>query len=126
LLRAPIDPIALGVSRGMVVSEHVGYLDNGIRNHLIENFVPEPELAAKYAKAAGWYHMFHIDDLRTISPRWLYYCEQMRSHPEKYWDMNHSKAHWNSLAQRAVGWGDHIETGDSYVKFGEPPWISEM
>ena len=40
LLRAPLDPIELGAKRGRVVSEHVGYLDVGIRNGLVDNFVP--------------------------------------------------------------------------------------
>ena len=39
VLRAPLDPVALGVRRGMVVSEHVGYLNQGIRHGLVENFV---------------------------------------------------------------------------------------
>ena len=125
LLRAPIDPVALGAKRGLVVSEHVGYLDNGINNHLVENFVPDPTTVS-YAKAAGWYHIFHIDDLRAIAPRWLHYCEQMRSNPQRYWNMNGSKAEWNPAARRAVGGGDHIPTGDAYVQFGEAPWISEM
>ena len=37
LLRAPIDPLRLGASRGMVLSEHVGYLDQGINNQGINN-----------------------------------------------------------------------------------------
>ena len=118
LLRAPIDPVALGASRGMVVSEHVGYLDQGIRNHLVENFVPEPSMAG-LARAAGWYHIFHIDDLRTIAPRWLHYTEVMRTNPQRYWDMNNSKGTWNPAARRAVGNGNHIPTGDAYVEFGE-------
>ena len=32
LLRKPMDPIAMGVRRGVVVSEHVGYLDVGPTN----------------------------------------------------------------------------------------------
>lgn len=123
LLRAPIDPIALGAKRGLVVSEDVHYLHQGINNHLVENFVPEPAMA-KLARAAGWYHMFHIDDLRTIAPRWLHYCEQMRTRPEQYWNINGSKQLWNPAARALPG--DHIPTGDAYVKFGEPPWISEM
>ena len=67
----------------MVVSEHVRYLDNGISRHLPENFLPDASVA-RFAKAAGWYHIFHIDDLRAIAPRWLHYTEQMRSNPQKY------------------------------------------
>ncbi len=122
LLRAPIDPVALGARRGLVVSEHVHYLDMGISHHLLENFVPDAS-KAKWAKAAGWYHVFHIEDLRTIAPRWLHYCEQVRSNPQLYWDMNHSKSGWNALARALPG---NIPTGDAYVHFGEAPWISEM
>ena len=125
LLRAPIDPLRLGASRGMVLSEHVGYLDQGINNHLVENFVPH-EGMAKLARAAGWYHIFHLEDLKQIAPRWLHYCEVMRSNPQRYWDMNGSKAQWHPLARRAVGTKNYIPTGDAYVQFGEPPWISEM
>ena len=35
--------------------------------------------------AGGWYHFFHIEDIRKIAHRWLYYCEQMRLNPQKYW-----------------------------------------
>ena len=125
LLRAPIDPIQLGVHKGLVVSEHVGYLEQGIQNHLVENFVPHAPMA-KLARAAGWYHIFHLDDLKQIAPRWLHYCEEMRVNPQRYWNINNSKSAWNPLAQKAIGHGDHIPTGDSYVKFAEAPWISEM
>ena len=100
LLRRPMDPVALGVKKGVVVSEHVGYLDVGLRNGLQHQFLP-PELA-EYAgadvnvhatppadglkvSAGGWYHFFHIDDIRKIAHRWLYFCEQMRLNPQKYW-----------------------------------------
>ena len=111
LLRAPLDPVAMGARRGMVVSEHVGYLEQGIRNKLVRNFVPAE--AVPLARAAGWYHIFHVEDLRTIAPRWLHYTEEMRTHPERYWAIN------GSIPK-------NIPTGDDYVKFGEPPWISEM
>ena len=137
LLRAPIDPVALGVRKGLVVSEHVHYLDNGIRRHLPENFIPDAAMA-RFAKAAGWYHIFHIDDLRVIAPRWLHYCEQMRSNPQMYWDMGGSMDKWHPLTKAAAEWAPqsvldkahartrYIKTGDDYVKFGEAPWISEM
>ena len=142
LLRKPMDPIAMGVRRGVVVSEHVGYLDVGLRNGLQHMFLPAE--AAEYAgadvnvhvrtrtltlttdpnantgpntdpgpntdantdastdpgpdqvhatppaeglkiSAGGWYHFFHIEDIRKIAHRWLYYCEQMRLNPQKYW-----------------------------------------
>ena len=113
LLRAPLDPIELGAKRGRVVSEHVGYLDVGIRNGLVDNFVPGGEAARAWARAAGWYHIFHIDDLRTLAPDWLRYCRQMRTNPQLYWNIN------GSIPK-------NIPTGDAYVKYGEAPWISEM
>ena len=58
--------------------------------------------------------------------RWLYYCEQIRTHPQLYWDMNGSKSTWHPLAQRATRGLNYLKTGDDYVKFGEAPWISEM
>ena len=111
LLRAPIDPIALGVRKGMVVSEHVGYLEQGIRHGLVENFIPQSQV--HLARAAGWYHIFHLDDLRQIAPRWLHYTERMRTNPQLYWRIN------GSIPR-------NIPTGDDYVTFGQPPWISEM
>ena len=134
LLRLPMDPIALGVRKGVVVSEHVGYLDVGIRNGLAFAFLPEDQ--AHYAgddldnhkpsddgykhASAGWYHFFHIDDIRQIAHRWLYYCEQMRLNPQKYWKMIDPKT-------GKPGGTDHdIVTGDAYVGHGSPPWISEM
>lgn len=111
LLRAPMDPTAMGAQRGVVVSEHVGYLEQGIRHHLVENFIPQS--AVHLARAAGWYHVFHIEDLRRIAPRWLHYTEKMRTNPQLYWSMN------GSIPR-------DIPTGDDYVKFGEAPWISEM
>lgn len=111
LLRAPIDPVALGARRGLVVSEHVPYLDMGIRHGLPQNFISAA--AARLSKAAGWYHVFHLEDLRTIAPRWLHYTEQMRSNPQLYWRIN------GSIPR-------DIPTGDDYVHFGEAPWISEM
>ena len=130
------------MKRGVVVSEHVGYLDVGLRNGLQHMFLPAE--AAEYAgadvnvhattptltlttdpnantgpntdpgpntdantdastdpgpdqvhatppaeglkiSAGGWYHFFHIEDIRKIAHRWLYYCEQMRLNPQKYW-----------------------------------------
>lgn len=38
----------------------------------INNFsTPGPD-GMRHA-AGGWYHFFHIDDIRAIAPRWLHY-----------------------------------------------------
>ena len=50
LLRKALDPIAMGVKKGVVVSEHVGYLDTRIRNGLPAQFLPSVE-AVQYAGA---------------------------------------------------------------------------
>ena len=41
LLRLPMDPVAMGVKPGVVVSEHVGYLDTGLRSGLPFQFLPD-------------------------------------------------------------------------------------
>ena len=74
ILNRPIDPIAMGARRGVVVSERVGYLI-GTHNGLAEEFIPED--AVPRAKPVGWYHIFHRDDLRKIAPLWLKYCGEV-------------------------------------------------
>ena len=135
LLRQPMDPVAMGVKKGVVVSEHVGYLDVGLKNKIQDQFLP-PEAAliagadvsdtgpagpnGKRHASGGWYHFFHIDDIRTIARRWLYYCEKMRLNPQLYWRMEEPNT-------RKLGGVDHdILTGDAYVSHGQAPWISEM
>ena len=135
LLRLPMDPIAMGVKPGVVVSEHVGYLDVGLRNGLQYQFLPEE--AAKIAgddvndvrpagpegkkhASGGWYHFFHIDDIRKIAPRWLHYCETMRLNPQLYWKMV------DPHTGKPGGTDHDIITGDAYVGHGTAPWISEM
>lgn len=75
-----MDPVKMGVKKGVVVSEHVGYLDVGLRNGIAEAFLP-PEQAGNAARdlnnhketkegkwhaSAGWYHFFHIDDITQV------------------------------------------------------------
>ena len=110
LLRRPIDPVALGARKGVVVSEEVGYMI-GTSNGLARNFLPAD--AVHLARPVGWYHIFHRDDLARIAPLWLEYCGRVRTEPEKYWAINGSIP-------------ANIPTGDAYVKFGHAPWISEM
>jgi peptidyl serine alpha-galactosyltransferase len=47
LLRKPMDPIAMGVRRGVVVSEHVGYLDVGLLPHTL-TLTPSTSTWASY------------------------------------------------------------------------------
>ena len=110
LLTKPIDPVALGAKKGVVVSEYVPYMI-GTSNGMEKEFLPEE--AANRAKPVGWYHIFHRDDLKRIAPLWLKYCGRVRLEPERYWAIN------GSIPR-------NIPTGDAYVKFGKAPWISEM
>ena len=110
LLARPIDPVALGAKKGVVVSEYVPYMI-GTGNGMAEQFLPAE--AAARARPVGWYHIFHRDDLRRIAPLWLKYCGRVRMEPERYWSINGSIP-------------SNIPTGDAYVKFGKAPWISEM
>eukprot|EP00966_Prymnesium_polylepis_P107536 2489177-Prymnesium_polylepis.1 len=141
LLRRPMDPIALGVRPGIVVSEHVGYMDVGLRNGLARQFLPTEEMAGnagrdlgkytmptcrddcaenegKWHAAAGWYHFFHMDDIRKIAPRWYHYEQQIRLNPQKYWRLTDPATN--------ISVGTDIALGDDFVKRGEAPWISEM
>ena len=153
LLRKPIDPVHLGARRGVVVSEHVAYLDKGVRSGLLQQFlspeavkvasaemespplnmlhvlsaVPEgdspwpardPRRGKRHA-AGGWIHIFHVDDLRKIAPRWLHWCREMRLNPQRYWSLRDPATGTLSIA-------NDIDTGDSYANRGESPWISEM
>ena len=54
LLRLPMDPIKLGVKKGVVVSEHVGYLDTGIRNGLPAQFLPADAVEFAGADLDNW------------------------------------------------------------------------
>lgn len=110
LLTKPIDPVALGAKKGVVVSEYVPYMI-GTNNGMEKQFLPAD--AAERAKPVGWYHIFHRDDLKRIAPLWLKYCGRVRLEPERYWSIN------GSIPR-------NIPTGDAYVKFGKAPWISEM
>ncbi|KOO35213.1 peptidyl serine alpha-galactosyltransferase, partial [Chrysochromulina tobinii] len=88
LLRRPMDPIQMGVKKGVVVSEHVGYLDVGIKAKLPFEFLPKelaenagadlddltpPGANGKRHASGGWYHFFHMDDIKVIAPRWLHW-----------------------------------------------------
>lgn len=135
LLRLPMDPIKMGVKPGVVVSEHVGYLDTGLRSGLPFQFLPDDAAHmagddvndhhpagpnGKKHAAGGWYHFFHIDDIRKIAHRWYYWEREFRLNPQLYWRMIDPKT-------GKPGGADHdIATGDAYVSHGTAPWISEM
>jgi hypothetical protein len=70
----------------------VGYLDVGIKAKLPFEFLPKelaenagadsddltpPGANGKRHASGGWYHFFHMDDIKVIAPRWLHWCEQV-------------------------------------------------
>ena len=79
-LRAPIDPVALGVRRGHVVSAEYTYL-HGTTSGFASRFLDE-SLHARMAQVGG-FHIFHREDLRAISPKWLRYTRRVRDFANK-------------------------------------------
>ena len=41
--------------------------------------------------ALGRYHVFHIEDIRRIAPRWLAWEKVIRMNPQKYWSLKDPK-----------------------------------
>lgn len=112
LFRRPVDPRQLGVRRGVAVGARYDYLF-GLSNAIISNFgVPNAELAPH----VGGIYILHVDDFRTLAPRWLYWTERFRTETHRYWaDPHNPQASEEDLA-----------TGDVYVAQGRAPWISAM
>jgi hypothetical protein len=116
LLRRTMNPEDYGARKGLVVTEYVWYIQQGIENGLAEQFLSERS-AIERAKNThgGYYHLFHRDDAKKVTPRWLHYTREMRHHPERYWaGLPGSKLR------------EHIDTVQKGSKYGDIPWISEM
>ena len=77
ILRAPIDPVKLGVRRGKVVSAEYTYL-HGTRSGMARRFIDE-SLHRRMAQVGG-FHIFHREDLRVISPRWVTAADSRTRH----------------------------------------------
>ena len=85
LIHRPVDPAALGVKYGTVLSAPYDYLV-GTTSGLADVFgVRTSRLQAR----CGGMHVFHIDDLRRIAPLWLHFTEEVREfacrEPERYY-----------------------------------------
>ena len=76
ILRAPVDPIALGVRRGNVVSAEYTYL-YGTTSGFAGRFL-DKALHHRMAQVGG-FHIFHREDLRAIAPKWLSYTRKVRA-----------------------------------------------
>ena len=86
-LRKPIDPLAMGCTRGTVVSAKYSYL-YGITSGFARHFIDEA-LHERMAGVGG-FHIFNREDLRQIAPLWLEYTKKVRAfanaHPDQYFN----------------------------------------
>lgn len=87
LIHRPVDPAALGVKPGVVLSAPYDYLV-GTQTGLADIFgVPNQQLMAR----VGGVHVFHLSDLRRIAPRWLNYTLRVRTfacrEPKRYYEL---------------------------------------
>lgn len=116
LLRRILDPLDFGAELGTVLSEYVWYIKAGNRAGMAQQFLPTPEMVQRASKThGGYYHLFHVDDAKRVSPRWLYYTQQVRFHPEKYW-----------AGMPGSNLTEHVDTFQKGAEYGDVPWISEM
>ena len=110
--RAPVDPVALGVERGNVVSAEYNHL-YGTQSGFARRFL-DKSLHPRMAQVGG-FHIFHREDLRAISPLWLKFTQRVRafanSDPEAFYnesfhasqpetdgivDVHHKQARWHT------------------------------
>ncbi len=117
LLRTPLDPIALGARRGVVVSAEYTYLI-GTRGRFAARFLEPSERAL--AAPCGGFHIFHREDLRTIAPLWIRFTAEVRAfahaEPETY------------LAESFLNWADAsgLPDNDIATKRRQAMWQAEM
>ena len=144
VFRDPIDPIALGAARGVVISAEYTYLV-GTGTGFAERFIAK-ELVPKLAQVGG-FHIFHREDLRLIAPRWLEYTKRVRafahSKPEIFFaesmapleaadepmravrqkqSMWHSEMYGYVFAAAEVGVTHHVRR-DVMLYPGYQPWL---
>ena len=87
LIHRPLDPVAMGVKPGTVLSAPYDYLI-GTKTGLADVFgVHNQHLQAR----VGGVHVFHVNDLRRIAPLWLNFTERVRDFsckdPERYYEL---------------------------------------
>lgn len=76
LLRQPINLRLLRPARGAVVSASYTYLV-GTHSGFAERFI-DPDVVYRQAQVGG-FHIFHREDVRRISPKWLVYTKKVRA-----------------------------------------------
>ena len=103
VIRKPMTVDLVGVAPGRPVSAHYGYLVGIFEDHHMG--VKSRVKFASPPQQVGGFSVMHIDDLRRVAPRWLYWTEEVRKDPDS--------------------WGN---TGDIFNNNGKsgPPWIAEM
>ena len=75
-LRGPLDPVALGARRGVVVSAEYSYLV-GTQGKFARRFLEAEEVPL--AARCGGFHIFHREDLRVIAPLWIEFTKRVRA-----------------------------------------------
>mmetsp|Transcript_6357 Transcript_6357/g.20254 ORF Transcript_6357/g.20254 Transcript_6357/m.20254 type:complete len:366 (-) Transcript_6357:813-1910(-) len=80
VFRAPVDHLALGAARGVVVSAEYTYLV-GTESGFARRFLDE-SLLPRLAQVGG-FHIFHAEDLRRIAPLWLDFTKKVRAFAHK-------------------------------------------
>ena len=103
VIRKPMSVELVGAGPGRPVSAHYGYLVGIFEDHHMG--VKSRVKFASPPQQVGGFSVMHIDDLRRVAPRWLYWTEEVRKDPDS--------------------WGN---TGDIFNNNGKsgPPWIAEM
>ena len=115
LLRRTVNPADYGARKGLVVTEAVWYIKEGIKNGLAKQFLPDEAVERARNTHGGYYHLFHVDDAKKVTPKWLHYTREMRLHPEKY---------WAGLPGSTLK--EDIDTVQRGIEHGGVPWITEM
>ena len=120
-LRAPIDPLAMGCSRGTVVSAKYSYLygtTSGFARHFIDESLHER------LTGVGGFHIFHREDLKQIAPLWLEFTKKVRAfanaHPDEYFN---ESFHYESPATAGSPGPSDLEMA---TKHKQARWHGEM
>lgn len=103
LIHRPLDPFAMGVKPGTVLSAPYDYLI-GTQTGLPDVFgVKNKHLQAR----VGGVHVFHLSDLRRIAPLWLNFTERVRDfacrEPERYYELASPNANRNDHSAEGKG-----------------------
>ena len=103
LIHRPLDPEALGVAPGVVLSAPYDYLV-GTTSGLADVFQVKNQ---QHLARVGGVHVFHIDDIKRIAPLWLNFTERVREFscrdPERYYELAAPDADRKDQSEEALG-----------------------